>query len=167
MSRTLQEAGRPCELGERTAFTIEELELARQRAGVEYQPGDVVVIHSGFAAWYVGLTPRERAAVARAGAFPGIAQGEEMCRYLWNAHVAAVVSDTPAVEAFPVKQSDLFGFLHRILIGQFGMAIGELWWTEELAADCAEDGVYEMFLTSTPLHTRGGIGSPANALAIK
>jgi hypothetical protein len=54
-----------------------------------------------------------------------------------------------------------------MLIGQFGMALGELWWTEDLAADCAQDGVYETFFTSTPLHGRGGVGSPANALAIK
>ncbi len=53
------------------------------------------------------------------------------------------------------------------LIGQFGMALGELWWTEELAADCADDGVYEVFLASAPLHAPGGIGSSANALAMK
>ena len=59
------------------------------------------------------------------------------------------------------------GFLHRVLIGQFGMALGELWWTEDLAADCEADGVHEMFLTSAPLNAPGGIGSPANALAFK
>jgi hypothetical protein len=35
------------------------------------------------------------------------------------------------------------------------------------AADCAEDGVYEALLTSAPMHASGGIGSPANALALK
>ena len=53
------------------------------------------------------------------------------------------------------------------MIGQFGMALGELWWLDDLAADCAEDGVYEFMLTSAPLNARGGIGSPPNALAIK
>ena len=90
-----------------------------------------------------------------------------MCRYLWDAHVCAVVSDTYAVEAFPPDRSTPTGFLHRMLIGQFGMALGELWWTEDLAADCAEDGVYEALLTSAPMHAPGGIGSPANALALK
>jgi hypothetical protein len=47
------------------------------------------------------------------------------------------------------------------------MALGELWWTEDLAADCAEDGVNEVFLVSVPLNAPGGIGSPPNALAIK
>jgi kynurenine formamidase len=90
-----------------------------------------------------------------------------MCGYLWDAHVAAIVTDTFAVEVFPPDRSTATGFLHRILIGQFGMALGELWWTEDLAADCAEDGVYEALLTSAPMHGVGGIGSPANALALK
>lgn len=47
------------------------------------------------------------------------------------------------------------------------MALGELWSLDALAADCAQDGVYEMFFTAAPLHVSGGIGSPANALAIK
>ena len=39
-----------------------------------------------------------------------------------------------SAEAFP------FGFLHRILIGQLGMALGELWSLDDLATDCADDG---------------------------
>jgi hypothetical protein len=54
-----------------------------------------------------------------------------------------------------------------VLIGQFGMALGELWWLSDLASDCAADRSYEMFLVSTPLNAPGGIGSPANAVAIK
>jgi hypothetical protein len=54
-----------------------------------------------------------------------------------------------------------------MLIGQLGMALGELWWLSDLAADCAADGVYEMFGVSTPMNAPGGIGSPANAVAIK
>jgi hypothetical protein len=42
-----------------------------------------------------------------------------------------------------------------------------LWWTEDLAADCAADGVDECVLTSAPLNSPGGIGSPASALALK
>ena len=47
------------------------------------------------------------------------------------------------------------------------MALGELWQTEDLAADCAADGVYEFLLVCKPLNLVGGVGSPANALAIK
>jgi hypothetical protein len=53
-----------------------------------------------------------------------------------------------------------------MLLGSFGMALGELWWLHDLARDCAAHGVYEMFLTSAPLNVPGGIGSPPNALAL-
>ena len=47
------------------------------------------------------------------------------------------------------------------------MNIGELWYLEDLAADCAQDGVYEFMFTSAPLNVLGGVGSPPNALGIK
>jgi hypothetical protein len=74
-----------------------------------------------------------------------------------------------AIESFPADraQGPPFGFLHTILIGQFGMALGELWWLGDLAADCAADGIHEMLLLSAPMNAPGGIGSPANAVAIK
>ena len=167
MVRTFAEVGRHYDPGTSTAFTVEDLEQARRRSGVDFRPGDILLIHTGFAAWYLGRPPAERAKVGRKLETPGIDHGEDMCRYLWNSHVAAVATDTFGVEVFPADRSKPFGFLHRILIGQFGMALGELWWTEDLAADCATDGVYEMFLASMPMHGPGAIGSPANALAIK
>jgi len=103
-------------------------------------------------------------------AAPGLAHTEAVCEYLWNSHAAAIGCDTFGVEVFPADRSPQahpFGFLHNMLIGQFGMALGELWWLGDLAADCAADGVYEMFGVSAPLNAPGGIGSPANAVAIK
>ena len=103
-------------------------------------------------------------------ATPGIEHSEAVCEYLWNSHAAAIASDTYGVEVFPADmsaQARPFGFLHNMLIGQFGMALGELWWLSDLARDSAADGVYEMFLVSAPLNAPGGIGSPANAVAIK
>jgi hypothetical protein len=47
------------------------------------------------------------------------------------------------------------------------MPIGELWWLEELAEHPQGDGRYEHLLVSAPLHVKGGVGSPANALALK
>jgi hypothetical protein len=65
------------------------------------------------------------------------------------------------------KESRPFGFLHRMLIGQFGMALGELWWLDDLARDCRDDGRYTSFFSSAPLNVAGGVSSPPNAVAIK
>jgi hypothetical protein len=47
------------------------------------------------------------------------------------------------------------------------MVLGELWWLSDLADDCAANGVYEAFLVSAPMNAPRGIGSTANAVAIR
>ena len=92
-----------------------------------------------------------------------------MARYLWDSHVSAVVSDSPSVEVWPPdwsRESRPFGFLHRMLIGSFGMGLGELWWTADLADDCRQDGRHTMFISSGPLHVAGGI-SPAERAGLQ
>ncbi|MGH3254545.1 MAG: cyclase family protein [Streptosporangiaceae bacterium] len=166
----LQDAGRPYNPGVNVEFDVEDLELARRQAGVEFAPGDIILLHTGFAAWYFQQPSEIKSRLHGNVAAPGVAHTEAMCEYLWNSHAAAIASDTFAVEAFPADrsaQTHPFGFLHNMLIGQLGMALGELWWLADLAQDCAADGVYEMFLVSAPMNAPGGIGSPANAVAIK
>ncbi|MGO8957406.1 MAG: cyclase family protein [Streptosporangiaceae bacterium] len=152
------------------AFSVADLEAAREQAGVSYSAGCIVVLRTGFLGWYTSQPWHARAAVARHLRAPGVEHTEDMARYLWDSGAMGVASDTFAVEVWPPDlraQAIPFGFLHRVLIGQFGMALGELWWLDDLAADCAHDGVYEFLLTSAPLNSPGGIGSPPNALAIK
>ncbi len=168
--RAMAEAGREYQPGEATVIGIEELELARRRAGVDYAAGDVVLLHTGFAAWYTEQSYAVRERMHGRIIAPGLAHTEAMAEYLWDTHAAAIAADTFAVEVWPIDPSPAahpFGFLHHMLIGQFGMALGELWWLKDLADSCAADGVHESFLVSVPMNAPGGIGSPANAMAIK
>jgi kynurenine formamidase len=152
------------------AFTVEDLERARIAGGIEYRAGDVIVLNTGFAEWYSGLDAMQRMTFTHNVTTPGVEHSEEICRYFWDAHPAAIVTDTYAVEVFPPKigpDAGPFGFIHQLLIGGFGIALGELWWLADLVADCRADGIWECFLVSAPLNVSGGIGSTANALAIK
>lgn len=152
------------------AITVEELESARRAAGVEFEGADIVLLHTGYLRWHRDQSAEVREQIAETSSLcsVGIERSEEMAAYLWDSRVVAVAGDNPAVEVWPPDRAGgPFGFLHRILIGQFGLAIGELWWLDDLAASCRRDGRYEMLLTAAPLHLRGGIGSPSNALAIK
>jgi kynurenine formamidase len=170
VERAMRAAGRHYHPGESIAMGVEELELARRQAGVEFTAGDTLLLRTGFAAWYLEQPQGVRDRMHGSFAAPGIEQSEAVCEYLWNSHAAAIGSDTFAVEVWPPDrspQAPATGFLHRILIGQFGMALGELWWLADLADDCAADGVYEAFFVSAPLNAPGGIGSTANAVAIK
>lgn len=160
------------EAGSDHAFTVDELELARERAGVEYAPGDIILLYTGFFEWYEPLDAMARLRLSNPDNMQaaGIAHTEAMARYLWDSGASGVVSDSPSLEVWPpdrTPEAEPFGFLHRMLIGQLGIAIGELWWLADLAADCARDGRHEFLLTAAPVNMPGGIGSPANALAIK
>lgn len=168
VARYCEQQGEPVNGAEDRRFPASLLEATRQAQGVEIEPGDMLIIRSGWMAWYQQATPRERYHISHVPNLrtPGIAAGEEMAAYLWNLHIAAIASDAPALEAWPPDFAGV-GFLHRTLIGLFGLAIGELWYLEDLAADCAADGVYEFMVTSAPLNVLGGVGSPPNALAIK
>jgi len=156
--------------GAGVAFTVEDLERARLAAGLEYRQGDILVFATGFAQWFCEQADEVRTQLQSRPVAPGLDHTREMVAYLWDHHFSAVATDTLAVEAMPFDQSvaaQPFGFLHQTLIGGFGMALGELWWLRELVADCHADGVYEAMLVSAPAHIRGGVGSPANAVAIK
>lgn len=156
--------------GRGRAITVEHLETARRRAGVEWQSGDIVLMHTGFLHWYTQQPAEDRARMAATEDFEavGLERSEAVVEYLWDSGVSAMAADNGAVEVWPADwEGGPFGFLHRILIGQLGLALGELWWLHDLARSCRADGRYAMFVTSAPLHIPGGVGSPANALAIK
>lgn len=158
--------------GQSIPISVDDLESARTAAGVEFEPGDILIIHTGFLDWYTEQDEAERNRMSLRDRITstGIEHSEAMAEYLWNAHVSACLSDTGGVEVMPPDRSDAgrpFGYLHRILIGQFGMALGELWWTSDLAAACRADGRYDCLFVSSPQNVPGAAGSPANAIAIR
>jgi kynurenine formamidase len=159
--------------GETRPITVAELEEARKRIGASWRPGDVMILYTGYLEWYLAQRRAAREQIAAAGddlTSVGLDRGPEMLAYLWDSGISAIGADNPGVEAgpFDLTQSGWpYGFLHHCLIGQLGMALGELWWLGELARSCREDGRFEVLFTAAPCHVVGGIGSPANALAIK
>jgi kynurenine formamidase len=112
----------------------------------------------------------------------GLEQSESTAAWLWDHQISLVAADNIALEAWPADGSSLgpvfaeeqgrlarsthTGMLHRILIPLLGIHIGELWDLDELAEFCADTRRYDVFLTAEPLNIPGGVGSPANAIAI-
>ncbi len=203
VARWRREQGRPLRPDARDAVTAAELEATLAAQGVEVEPGDVLLVHTGWLdAHRRRAADRSTAAghgehrehreheerhgngrndqdaseaveeAAEAGkteeaaedsGTPGLEHGEEMARLLWDRRVAAVAADNPALEANPTGEPSL----HVLLIPHLGIPIGELWDLGRLAADCADDGCYELMLTSAPLRVRSGVASPPNAIAVK
>jgi hypothetical protein len=178
--RFFVQAGRSYDTERTIPIDADLLDEIAAAQGVAFGGGELLLLRTAWAERYLAKTPEERAATPWRLS-PGLAQKESVLRWLWEHEIALVAADNLAVEADPVIDSDFrypgerppergvdhSGMLHRPLIALLGMALGELWKLDELAEDCAADGVYEFFLTVKPLNLPGGAGSPPNALAIK
>lgn len=141
------------------------LEEAARREGVQIQEGDILCLRFGWMRRYLELSAEGRAAAAATHDFAGLAADEAMARWLWDHHAAAVAGDNPAVELSPGDRR--VGSLHRRLLPLLGFAIGELFDFDGLREDCAADGHWDFLFVSVPLNLVGGVGSPANAVAIR
>ena len=92
--RAMRDAGRPYDPGAASPIGVADLELARRQAGVEFAAGDIILLHTGFAAWYVQQPSEVKNRLHGNVAAPGIEHTEAVCEYLWNSHAAAIASDT-------------------------------------------------------------------------
>jgi kynurenine formamidase len=167
VDRHLAKSGDSLAFDKHRLITVDLLEEVARAQGVEFQLGDILLMRTGFATWLKreaeesGLSDEQRPSTEG----PGLAQGAQTLSWLWNHQIAAVVSDNLAVEAFPARGADRP--IHAWGIALLGLVLGELFDLDALATDCLQDGVYECLFVAKPMWLKGGVGSSANALAIK
>ncbi|HEX2171294.1 MAG TPA: cyclase family protein, partial [Dehalococcoidia bacterium] len=131
---------------------IEEIAGAQN---VRLEPGDILLLRTGWLEWYLSLSEAEREDLPeeyeRSGgiACPGLDATQATAAWIWDHRIAACAGDNLALEALPVDRAA--GFQHRRLIPLLGVAVGEFFDFEKLAADCAADGVYECLFVAAPL----------------
>jgi kynurenine formamidase len=142
------------------AIRIADLEAAERAQRVTVESGDIVLVRTGqmstvgaFRDW---------------SAFHGREAGLhwETAEWLHDRQVAAVAADNSMVEASGVLEGVAIPF-HMLALCNLGIHLGEFWYLEELAHDCAEDGVFEFLLVAQALPIVGGTGTPVNPLALK
>ncbi len=153
--------GRPW-LEEGEAIQADDLERCADAQGVTVGTGDFLLVRTG------QLAQRRDAGewgTYAGGPAPGL--GVSATKFVCERQVAAVATDTWGLEVNPYEAPDVFVPVHTILLVNAGIYIGEMWDMEALADDCAEDGVYEFFLSAPPLTITGSVGSPLNPMAIK
>ena len=144
------------------AVTIEDLEAAERSQGVLVGEGDILLLRTGqMTKVKEGFTDWTE---AQAEPEPGLHW--ETAAWLDERRVAAVAADNSAVEAAEQLEGLTVPF-HMLALTNLGIHLGEYWYLEDLAADCAEDGVYECMLIAQALPIEGGTGSPLNPLALK
>jgi len=150
--------GRPYDPASRFVITRDIVETIAKWEHVELGAGDIILIRTG--------NQRAEARGQRGPEAAGLGPGREMGAFLWAKRIAAVAADTSSFDPAPIEARGPRS-MHMQLIPMLGMPIGELFALDELAADCAQDGIYEFLFISVPLNLPGGVASPANALAIK
>ena len=125
--------------------------------------GDMVLVRTG-----------QLGRVRRLGDWGGYAAGDApglsftTLDWLHRTEIAAIASDTWGLEVRPYEFTEpAMSPLHQIAIPNMGLPLGEMWDLEELATDCAADGVHEFLLVAAPLPVTGAVGAPVNPIAIK
>lgn len=143
-------------------ITPDDLAAAAERqGGVRVGPGDVLLFRTGWRRKFL----RERDPAAFMAGEPGL--GLSCCEWLRARDVAAVCSDNWAIEVLPGESPEVFLPVHMVLIRDMGVMLGEILDFEQLAEDCAADGVWEFFFVAPPLKVTRAVASPINPLAIK
>lgn len=140
----------------------DDLERCAEAQGVEVREGDFVLVRTG--------QMKQRREAGEWGDFaggPAPGFGVSAADFLCPRNVVAAITDTWGIESLPYECADILAPLHIILLVNAGIYIGEMWDLEALAQDCADDGVYEFFLSAPPLCITGSVGSPLNPIAIK
>lgn len=132
-------------------ITAAVLEAAELRSGVHLEPGDALVVRSGWTFSWDGETP---------------APGMTMDAVTWMQQrdvslYAGDISDT-----FPPVDPQVPMPLHMVGLTRLGMPLIDGVQVDELAALCAELGRYAFLLTVAPPRLRGATGVPVNPLAI-
>jgi kynurenine formamidase len=143
-------------------ITPDDLDAAiAAQGGVDVGSGDIVLFRTG---WRRKFLVEKDAHAFMAGE-PGL--GQDCCEWLHDREIAAVASDNWAIEVLPGEDPNAILNLHCVLIRDMGMTLGEIFDLEELAADCAADGVWEFFFSAPVLKVSKAVGTPINPLAFK
>lgn len=140
--------------------TGDDLEVAAEMARVRVEPGDVVLLRTGqMRLWHAG----DRKAYWSPSPGPSV----ESVEWFRSHDVAAVATDNITFEVLPGPGGAYDLPVHGLCLRDMGMIQGQNWDLEALAADCAEDGVYECWLSAPPEPFTGACGAPVNPIAVK
>lgn len=144
------------------SYEVTEADLlaAEERQGVRVESGDIVCLRTGFYKWFL---EGDRDHFLGNSAGPGL----DMCRWLYEREVAALAVDNYSGEVWPSPIADAIIPFHQVVIRDMGLTLGEMFNFEDLAVDCAEDGVWEFMLCATGLKVTGAVGSPVTPIALK
>jgi kynurenine formamidase len=169
------DTGQPLDHTQGPAIDADALDAAAARQRCRLAHGDLLLVHTGWAHWYLNTTNHQRDTARDNRRATGFRQSRELAEWLWDNKIALLATDTFAVEVLPVVPDSPFrasapedhGMMHQERIGKLGVPLGELWNLTELTVDSRQTGIWDALVTVKPLNLVGSVGSPCNATAIR
>ncbi|MFD4248315.1 cyclase family protein [Amycolatopsis thermoflava] len=151
----------------RTVVGFDVLAQVLDADAVTVEPGDIVVLHTGFARELLARNGRPTPGSVNVCA---VLDGADRDLHDWirDSGVAAIAADNYAVEAFPPTREPRGTPalpLHELCLFRLGVHLGELWWLSELATYLRERNRSRFLLTAPPLRLPGATGSPLTPIA--
>jgi kynurenine formamidase len=146
------------------AITSEDLDACAAQQGVEVRAGDFLLFRTG----QLGERIRTEWGEYAGGDAPGLAF--ETLDWIRSKDIAAIASDTWGVEVRPNESDEdevAIQPWHHVAIPAIGLAVGEIFALDELAADCEDDGCWEFLFVALPLPVTGASGALVHPVAIK
>jgi kynurenine formamidase len=144
------------------AITVEDLEGAAAAEHVEIRPGDLLLVRTGHMSTYLKKGSWDHFDLDTS---PGVSV--YTAPWLHGKQVAAIASDNYAVEVRPSELPPFRSPFHICAIPNMGLTLGEIFYLDALAEDCAADGRYAFLLVAPPLPVTNGVGTPINPYAMK
>lgn len=136
-------------------ITVEDLQQALRREGMRLEPGDALIINTGWGK----LWGKDNARFLKSS--PGI--GVKAAEWLARQDPMLVGSDNSSVEMVPNPDPELSLPVHQIMLVVNGIHLLENLKLDELAGK----RVYEFALVVEPLKIAGGTGSTVAPIAIR
>jgi kynurenine formamidase len=140
----------------------DDLDGCARAQSVEVRPGDFVIVRTG---QMEHCLARGDWGTYAAGDAPGLRF--ETAEWIHKKQIAAICCDTWGCEVRPNECTEAFQPWHWIVIPMIGITMGEIFYLKDLAADCAQDKVYEFLFCAPTLAITGAVGSPINPIALK
>jgi kynurenine formamidase len=144
------------------AITVDDLEATAAAQRVQVERGDILLVRTGHMTRYLDRGDWRNYDL---DPFPGVSV--YTAPWMHARQIAAVASDNYAVEVRPSELPPFRNPFHVCAIPNMGLTLGEIFFLEELAADCAADGRYAFLLVAPPLPVTHAVGTPINPYALK
>jgi kynurenine formamidase len=146
--------------------TLEEIMAADN---VVVEPGDMLLLHTGFATKVLEWNRDPDPVKIHAMCTYLDARDPSLLEWITESQISALVADNYAVEGLVGRDRDESRHsllpIHHLCLFRLGVPLGEMWYLDELASWLREHDRSRFLLTAPPLRLPGIVGSPLTPVA--